>query len=247
MSSDVTWPSGVAKVVLAETDSTMAEAQRRLGDLAGPTWILALRQTAGRGRRGRAWQDPQGNFAATLIRKTDEPPARLALRSFVAALALHEALADLTHLPDAFALKWPNDVMLNGGKLSGILLESPGAGILSMGIGVNLHSAPDPDPEAAFPPVSLRQETGLAIRPEQLLDRLAPAFEHWDERLRTYGFDPIRTGFLRHVARLGQPLVARTLQAEFHGTFDGIDDNGALILATAEGARAIPAADIFFP
>ena len=123
----------------------MLEAARRLPDLRGPTWILALRQTAGRGRRGRAWTDPAGNFAATLVMRLDEPPARLALRSFVAALALHDALAAATGLPQGFALKWPNDVLLNGGKLSGILLESPGAGVLALGIGVNLRHAPEAD------------------------------------------------------------------------------------------------------
>lgn len=235
------------KLVLDEVDSTMLEAQRRLAGLTGPTWILALRQTAGRGRRGRVWTDPAGNFAATLVQRLDEPPARLALRSFVAALALHEALAELTRLPDAFALKWPNDVLLNGGKLSGILLESPGAGVLALGIGVNLRAAPAPEPGAAFPPVSLRAETGIALTPEALLDRLAPAFATWDTRLRTYGFEPIRTAFLARVTRLGQPLIARTLTEEIHGTFDTIDAQGSLVLRTPEGPRAIPAADIFFP
>lgn len=247
MSTDPGWPAGHERLVLAETDSTMLEAQRRLSGLKGPTWILALRQTAGRGRRGRAWTDPAGNFAATLIQRLDEPPARLALRSFVAALALHEALSDLTHLPGALVLKWPNDVLLNGGKLSGILLESPGAGILSLGIGVNLRAAPPAEPGAAFPPVDLRSETGIVVTPEQLLDRLAPAFATWDQRLKTYGFEPIRQAFLARVTRLGEPLIARSLTSETHGIFDTIDDSGALVLRTPEGRRAIPAADIFFP
>lgn len=241
------WPPGHEKLVLEETDSTMMEAQRRLPTLGSPTWILALRQTAGRGRRGRAWTDPAGNFAATLIQRMDEPPAKLALRSFVAALALREALTALTHLPAAFALKWPNDVLLNGGKLSGILLESPGAGVLAIGIGVNLRASPEPEPGAAFPPVNLRAETGITLAPEQLLDSLAPTFARWDARLRTYGFDPIRAAFLDGVARLGQPLIARTLTEEFRGTFETIDGSGALVLATPEGRRTIPAADIFFP
>ena len=138
-------------------------------------------------------------------------------------------------------------MLLNGGKLSGILLESPGSGILSLGIGVNLRASPEPDPAAAFPPVNLRAETGIALAPEQLLDRLAPAFATWDQRLRTYGFEPIRAAFLARVTRLGQPLIARTLTEDVQGTFDTIDDTGALVLATPQGRRAIPAADIFFP
>ncbi|MCW1932936.1 biotin--[acetyl-CoA-carboxylase] ligase [Pararhodobacter zhoushanensis] len=247
MSTNPDWPQGHERLVLSETDSTMAEALRRLPDLKAPTWILALRQTAGRGRRGRAWVDPSGNFAATLLQRLDEPPQQLALRSFVAALALHEALMGLTGLEAGFALKWPNDVLLNGGKLSGILLESPGQGVLSLGIGVNLRASPPADPAAAFPPVNLRTETGLTIQPEALLDHLAPAFATWDQRLRTYGFDPIRTAFLQRVTRLGQTLVARTMTEEVQGTFETIDATGSLVLRTAQGPRAIPAADIFFP
>ena len=225
----------------------MAEALRRLPDLKGPTWILALRQTAGRGRRGRAWVDPAGNFAATLIQRLDEPPAQLALRSFVAALALHDALVALTGLEAGFALKWPNDVLLNGGKLSGILLESPGQGVLSLGIGVNLRASPAAEPGAAFPPVNLRTETGITLTPEALLDRMAPAYEQWEQRLRQYGFDPIRTAFLQRVTRLGQTLIARTMTEEVQGTFETIDASGALVLRTGEGPRTISAADIFFP
>ncbi|MFN4101711.1 MAG: biotin--[acetyl-CoA-carboxylase] ligase, partial [Pararhodobacter sp.] len=222
MSTDTSWPEGHSKLVLPEVDSTMLEAQRRLPDLTGPTWILALRQTAGRGRRGRAWTDPAGNFAATLVMRSDDPPAKLALRSFVAALALHEALDGLTGLGAAYTLKWPNDVLLNGGKLSGILLESPGAGVLALGIGVNLRASPPADPEAAFPPVNLRTESGITLTPEALLNRLAPAFAAWETRLTTHGFEPIRNAFLSHVTRLGQPLIARTMTEEIRGTFETI-------------------------
>jgi BirA family biotin operon repressor/biotin-[acetyl-CoA-carboxylase] ligase len=234
-------------VVLAETDSTMAEAQRRAPDLTGPCWILALRQTAGRGRRGRAWIDPAGNFAATLVLRPGDAPSRLALRSFVAALALHDALTAATGMTEGFALKWPNDVLLNGGKLSGILLESLGQGALALGVGVNLRAAPAPEAGAAFPPVSLRAETGLTLTPEALLDHLAPAFDIWEQRLTTYGFEPIRAAFLARVARLGEPIIARTMTDTLHGVFEGIDDGGSLVLKTAAGRVSVPAADIFFP
>lgn len=225
----------------------MLEATRRLPGLTGPTWILAARQTAGRGRRGRAWADPGGNFAATLVMRTDLPPALLALRSFTAALALREALVALTGLEGRFALKWPNDVLLNGGKLSGILLESPGSGVLALGIGVNLSSAPPPDPDAAFAPVDLRSETGLSVPPDHLLDHLAPAFAAWEDRLRTYGFAPVRQAFLNHVTRLGETVIARTLRETHEGVFEGIDDSGALVLRTAQGRQSLPAADLYFP
>jgi BirA family biotin operon repressor/biotin-[acetyl-CoA-carboxylase] ligase len=174
------WPAGVGRQVLATTDSTMAEAARQAGRLDRPTWICALEQTAARGRRGRAWANPPGNFAASLVLRPAGPPAHAALRSFVAALALRDALAAATGRADALALKWPNDVLLNGGKVAGILLESAGAAGrvdgLVIGIGVNLAAAPDaaglgPD---AVPPVSLAGETGATIAPAAFLDLLGP-------------------------------------------------------------------------
>ncbi len=243
------WPAGVGRVILPETDSTNAEAARRAAMLTGPEWILTLRQTQGRGRRGRAWQDPAGNFAATYLCRPEGPPDRMALRSFVAALALHEALVNVTGRPESFALKWPNDVLLNGGKLAGILLESLGHGSgvshLAIGIGVNLRSAPEPE-EGATPPVSLMSKTGCAVAPEEFLDSLAPAFAHWEAQLVTYGFGPVRTAWLARAARLGEQITARTVRDTHIGSFEGIDATGALLLRCAQGRVAIPAADVYF-
>jgi BirA family biotin operon repressor/biotin-[acetyl-CoA-carboxylase] ligase len=246
LSADPPWPPGYGRVLLDRIDSTNAEALRRAADLPGPTWILARQQTAGRGRRGRNWSDPPGNFAATLAMRLAEPPARMALRSFAAALALHDALEGLTGLGPALALKWPNDLLLNGGKLSGILLEAGGDGLLALGIGVNLRQAPPADPAAAHPPVALRPETGFDIAPETLLSHLAAAYAEWEQRLTTCGFAPLRSAFLARAARLGQPVTARTLAETVSGIFETIDETGALILATPQGRRAIPAADIYF-
>ena len=235
--------------MLPEIDSTNAEAQRRAAAFGGPVWILALHQTHGRGRRGRAWHDPEGNFAATYLSRPDGPADQVALRSFVAALALHEALVQVTGRPEAFALKWPNDVLLNGGKLAGILLESigqrGGVGYLAIGIGVNLRAAPDAEP-GAVPPVGLMSETGCSVAPEEFLDLLAPAYARWEAQLATYGFGPIRTAWLDRAARLGAQITARTAGTEETGTFEGIDASGALVLRTATGRRSIPAADVYF-
>lgn len=247
LSTSPAWPQGYGRVVLAEVDSTNAHALRLLPTLSGPCWILALRQTAGRGRRGRGWSDPAGNFAATLAMRIDAAPAERALRSFVAALALHDALGALTGLESAFALKWPNDVLLNGGKVSGILLESTSDGALAVGIGVNLRSAPPADSEAHFAPVSIRAETGFDITPQTLLDHLAPAWARRENQLQTYGFAPIRAAFLERVARLGETIIARTMSDTFEGRFETIDETGALVLSTAHGRKIIPAADVFFP
>lgn len=235
-------------MILDEVDSTNAEAARRARDYAGPLWILAQRQVAGRGRRGRAWTDPPGNFSATLLLRPGVPAEALALRSFAAALALYDALVSVTGRAEGLALKWPNDVLLNGGKLAGILLETTGQSgtCLAIGIGVNLRSAPAPE-DGALRPVSLLSETGMNVTPGELLDQLAPAYAHRDAQLSVHGFAPLRTEWLMRAARLGQPVTARTMRATHAGTFEGLDHNGALLLRTAQGPLAIPAAEVFFP
>lgn len=244
------WPEGYGKRVLAEVDSTNAEAARIAGELSGPEWILALRQTNGRGRRGRAWVNPVGNFAATLVLQPRETPDKIALRSFVASLALYQALVTATGRAEMFALKWPNDVLLNGGKLAGILLESSGAGgnvaQFSIGIGVNLRQVPDVVDAGALRPVSLLSDTGVDIDPEGFLDLLAPAYAEWETRFLTYGFGPVREAWLARAARIGEVITARTSREEITGVFETVDEQGNLVLSTAKSRVAIAAADVFF-
>jgi BirA family transcriptional regulator, biotin operon repressor / biotin---[acetyl-CoA-carboxylase] ligase len=240
------WPAGVGREILAETDSTNAEALRRAaaGD-AGPLWILARRQTAARGRRGRAWASLPGNFAATLL---DRPPGPLALRSFVAALGLYDAMVAATGRPELFALKWPNDVLLSGGKLAGILLESGPAGTLVVGIGVNLAAAPEPEAleVEALRPVSLRAATGIAITPEDFLGLLAPAVQAWEDRFRADGFPPLRAAWLARARGLGEEVTARLPGRSHAGRFETVDETGALVLATPTGRLVLPAAEVHF-
>ncbi|WP_306116654.1 MULTISPECIES: biotin--[acetyl-CoA-carboxylase] ligase [unclassified Roseovarius] len=246
------WPEGYGKRVLARVDSTNAEAARIAPGLAGPEWILALEQSAARGRRGRGWVNPKGNFAATLVMHPGETPDKVALRSFVTSLALYDALVAATGRAEPFSLKWPNDVLLNGGKLAGILLESAGSGgrltHFAIGIGVNLKEAPGAPEveEGATRPVSLLSETGVAITPEEFLDLLAPAYARYEAQFTTYGFDPIRTAWLSRAARLGEVVTARTTRDEVTGTFETVDAAGNLVLSTAKSRVAIPAADVFF-
>ncbi|PZQ99269.1 MAG: biotin--[acetyl-CoA-carboxylase] ligase [Cereibacter sphaeroides] len=246
------WPAGVAKVALATVDSTNAEAARRAADTLEPTWISAGEQTGGRGRRGRPWASPRGNFYGTLLLHPTEAPEVVALRSFVAALALYDALVAITGLPQGFTLKWPNDVLLNHGKLAGILLESLGqgdhVGHLAIGIGVNLISTPGASQleQGAVPPVSLLTETGLRITPEAFLDVLAPAYARWEAVFVSEGFGPLRAVWLSRAARLGQVIRARTGTATREGVFETIDASGALVLRMPETTVAIPAAEVFF-
>ena len=252
LSTDLRWPAGYGRVILDEVDSTLDEAARISGQVAQPTWILAHRQTAARGRRGRPWQNPPGNFSATLVLHPAGPADQVALRSFVAALALYDTCAMATGRGECFSLKWPNDVLLNGGKLAGILLESAGQGRgvqrLFIGIGVNLAAAPEMaevEP-GAVRPVSLLSETGARVTPDEFLDLLAASYAAWEDRFTTYGFAPVREAWLRHAARLGEVITARSGTSETQGTFETVDDAGNLVLNTAKGRMAISAADVFF-
>ena len=121
------WPQGVGRRVLSTVDSTMAEGARIAPTLAGPEWVLAHAQTAGHGRRGRAWASPSGNFMASLVMRPTEPPEVVALRSFVAALALRDAVQDATGRADGLALKWPNGEVEPGAVPPVSLLSETGA------------------------------------------------------------------------------------------------------------------------
>ncbi|PJF08239.1 biotin--[acetyl-CoA-carboxylase] ligase [Pseudorhodobacter sp. MZDSW-24AT] len=246
------WPEGTARVLLPQVDSTNAEAFRRAPQLAGPAWILAAEQSSGRGRRARPWSSPPGNAYATLVMHLQDTPAQIALRSFVAALALHDALSSVMKTPQGLSLKWPNDVLLNGGKVAGILLECQSAGqgrqTLAIGIGVNLIAHPplsEVEP-GATPPVSVLSESGMRVSPEAFLTPLAAAFAAWEARFATEGFAPIRSAWLMQAARLGEPIRARTGTQERHGVFESIDADGNLVLRTPQATLAIPAAEVFF-
>lgn len=246
------WPEGYGLHELQSVDSTLNEAARIAPSITGPLWIMAHEQTVARGRRGRVWTHPKGNLAATLVIRPQGDLEQAALRSFVAALALFDACVGVTGRTAGLSLKWPNDVLLNGGKLAGILLESTGHGRevshLAIGIGVNLAEAPDAgqvEPNAVRP-ASLLSETGAQVTPQDFLTELAAAYARYEVQFTTYGFEPIRTAWLGRAARLGEVITARTATSETVGSFETVDAGGNLVLNTAKGRVNIPAADVYF-
>lgn len=251
MSIKPDWPDGVGHFHFDDVSSTLDVAREQAGHYPNATWFTATRQTASRGRRGRPWVAPVGNFYGTLSVPCADPETA-SLRSFVAALALHDALRAVMGDGPTLALKWPNDVLLNGGKVAGILLESLNAGGrmwgVAVGIGVNLIAAPAMDQveNGAVYPVSVKGESGVDATPDGFLSQLALAFAHWDAQLTTYGFGPIRTAWLDRAARLGETITARLPNGDVTGRFDTVDENGYLVLNTAKGPRSIAAADVFF-
>lgn len=237
-------------LVLDEIDSTNAEARRRAeAGEGGPLWIAARRQTAGRGRYGRAWDTASRNLAATLLTTTDKPPAEAAQISFVAALAVFE-LAE-AYVPRALlALKWPNDVLLDNAKMSGVLVESgpSEAGLwLAVGIGVNLASHPTGiEKPATHLGAHLRADRSAPPSFEQALRELADAFEHWRDLWERNGFTPIRRAWTERAAGLGAPATARLGSETVHGVAEAMEPDGALRLRLPDGsARRITAGDVF--
>lgn len=246
------FPHEYDKLVFTEVDSTNAHAARMAKDLNRSTWILGLKQTAARGRRGRKWVNPEGNFSATLVLFANESEQTLALRSFITSLALFDALVIVIGHSDLLSLKWPNDVLLNGGKIAGILLETisleAGRKALSIGVGVNLITAPNMAQIEgnATPPVSLFSVTGVRVAPEPFLDYFASCYAVREAEFLRNGFLPIRKAWLEHAARIGEGIIARLPKREIFGLFDTIDEKGHLVLKTQQGKELIASADIFF-
>jgi BirA family biotin operon repressor/biotin-[acetyl-CoA-carboxylase] ligase len=234
--------TGVRIAAYGELDSTNSEA-RRLAQAGepGPLWITAERQTAGRGRRGRVWDSAPGNLAATLLLRPEAPIAIVGQLSFVAALAVAE-MAALFAPQAAISVKWPNDVLAEGRKLAGILLEA-GPGWLAIGIGVNLASFPQ---GTAFPATSLAQ-LGLAPpTPDDALSVLAARFAHWYALWMAEGFETVRAAWLARAGGLGLPIRARLPHETREGVFEGIDSAGALLLNEQGLVSAIAAGEVFF-
>lgn len=244
-------PGTVGRLVLDSIDSTNAEAARRArAGEPGPLWILAHRQTAGRGRQGRRWVAPEGNLSATLLLRPDQPTRAIAQLSFAACLAVAEAM-DAVLPAGSVALKWPNDALVNGRKAAGVLLDCAGRGThpdwVAIGVGINLTRMPDDAAPGSAPPTCLTAEGAAASTPEEALDRLAPRMEFWCGVHADQGFAPLRAAWLARAAGLGRRIEARLPDRVLTGIFEDVDTEGALVLRGPTGAQRIAAADLIFP
>ena len=223
---------------VAETGSTNDDvaALAKAGAPEG-LWLRAERQTGGRGRQGRGWHSPEGNlYASTLVRlhPSDPPAPSLAM---VAAVALQEVVSAYAPVHQVL-IKWPNDLLVEGAKLAGILLERSDDAVV-IGIGVNLAEHPE---WLERPATSLRALTGSAPDPAVFLETLADAFARWLGRWRGEGLAPVRSRWLAAAHPIGTALST----SAGDGLFEGLDDTGALRLRLADGtSRVIHAGDIF--
>ncbi|MFC5504716.1 MULTISPECIES: biotin--[acetyl-CoA-carboxylase] ligase [Hyphomicrobiales] len=240
--------AGYRLIIRDEVGSTMEEARRALhqGD-PGLLWIVARSQNAGRGRHGRHWTSPPGNLYASLLLVNPCEPALAPQLGFVAGLALHDAAARVTGLvAPRLALKWPNDLLIDGAKCSGLLLEGEsGAGRFAViaGLGINIASCAQGTPY----PASFLRAHAPDVTIEAVLEALAEA---WAQRFaiwcRPGGFGPIREAWLERAAFLGETITIRPPSGAVTGVFVGLDPGGRLLLETSTGTQTFDAGDLFF-
>ena len=236
--------AGARIVRHAELGSTNAEALRLATEgEGGPLWVVADRQTAGRGRRGRTWISQPGNLYASLLLSDPAPAALWPQLSFVAALAVHDAVDAVDPgRTRQIALKWPNDLLLAGAKFAGILIEGSRTrevGVVVIGIGVNCASHPEGTDYPATHLEGVPPDRLLAALSAKMLARLA----QWS---RGEGFAEIRADWLARAAGLGEELRVALPDREVVGRFEALDPSGTLVLRQADGTAAtIAAGDVF--
>ncbi|MDR3374124.1 MAG: biotin--[acetyl-CoA-carboxylase] ligase [Ancalomicrobiaceae bacterium] len=259
---------GYRLVTFKTIGSTNTEAMARLkaGD-PGRLWVFSSEQTAGKGRRGRNWVTFRGNFAGSLALVVDVPPAKAATLGFVAGLAVRRALlrvvstASVSLVLDGadtlptngrgrgrIELKWPNDLIVEGAKLAGILLEAEPlpSGLLGVviGIGVNVVSAPTDLPY----PVTSLADLGVSLEADLLLHALVEA---WPDLYRIWsepdGMQDIGREWLAGAAGVGGPVAVQVGGRVFRGIFETIDAEGRLMVVDERGVRhAIAAGEVHF-
>ena len=238
--------AGVRHIAYEALGSTNAEALAlaRAGE-RGPVWISAATQNAGRGRRGSTWTSAPGNLFATLLLTDPSPPEAAPQLSFVTALALHDAVAECApQVGPLLKVKWPNDLLLGGAKLAGILIEGENcpAFAVAAGIGVNCVTHPS---DTAYPATDLAA-AGALVTPAQVLYVLSLAMtrrlEQWQ---RGQGFAAVRADWLKRAAGLGQDIRVRLPEREMSGRFQGLDDAGRLLLQGPNGVTTVTAGEVF--
>jgi len=230
---------------IASTNDAGSSFLREMGD--SDHWFVADEQTGGRGRLGRQWSSPKGNLYASLALRAPCPIEYGFQLGFVAALSIYDAVASFGTIKDGLSLKWPNDVLSHGAKLSGILVEGSvlpdGVFGAVIGCGINVRSHPLDTP---YPATDLAEQ-GLSMTVEELFAALAKSFRaNLDCFDKGNGFRYIRSRWIEHARGIGGPISVRQANDVIEGTFQGLDDQGKLLLAQDGKVTAIIAGDVFY-
>ena len=240
-------PSGYGLAAFDTVASTNDEAKRLLrAGAPAPTLVWARAQAGGRGRDGRSWISPAGNVYASLMLRPAGTPLVVAQLGFVTALAVAEALAARVA---GVEIKWPNDVLVDGRKIAGILLESEGVradgvdGLIS-GFGINVAHHPE---HTRLTATSLHAAGARDATVEAVLEATLESFDRWHALWAAQGFAPVRAAWRARAKGIGTRIQVRLPRETLEGVFRDIDARGALELETADGVRHITAGDVFFP
>lgn len=209
------------------------------------TVVVAREQTAGRGRLNRVWFSPPGNLYMSVILRPAVAPPRAAEFGFVGAVAVAEAVESCLPGAATTRLKWPNDVLVDGAKVGGVLLESrlDGQDVrwMVLGVGLNVLQGPENTP---YPATSLNRAGALGQTAETMLPLLLRRLSAWRELWRRRGFAPVRAEWLRRGHAWGEVMEVRTGASPVRGRFAGLDDDGALLLETPGGGQRITAGEV---
>ncbi len=241
-------PDGCTLIERRSVGSTNDEARALANEGASDgTVVWAREQTAGRGRRGRDWTSPIGNLYTSTILRPARPAGEAAQLSLVVAVALADALSAVLPATAEIACKWPNDVLVDGSKVAGILLESQGNGAavswIIIGCGVNVASHPD---ITAYPATDVDTVCGAPVVLETVLEHYLNKLFVWRDRWLESGIEPVRRAWVDRAAGLGGPITVRLPDRELTGRFYDMDVDGALLLELPDGARQrITAGDVF--
>lgn len=238
--------SGMLQYDSVGSTNDVAKELGRQGKADG-TVVFAREQTAGRGRRGRVWQSPPGNLYVSLLLRPDAPVPRVAQLGFVTALGLGDALLDIAGRAIEPHYKWPNDVLVRGRKLAGILLESEtGADgrldFVVIGVGVNILTAPE---TVENPSTSLAAEGVTGVTPAEMLAAFAKRFGRWERRWQRVGFAPVRKAWMSRATGLGEQIRVRLERTTLLGRFVDLDHDGTLLLDAEDGRHRVAAGEIF--
>jgi len=222
---------------LPEVDSTNDEALRRATSGEGaPFWLTADRQTGGKGRRGRSWISDGGNLFATLVYPAGLLPAEIGRLPLVTAVVVHATLGNLLAENADLKIKWPNDVLIGGRKISGILIEQHQIGdqaLVAIGIGINIQSRP----EIENYPTACLADWRADLTADLVWSELDHQFARWIAVWSAEnGFGSVRTQWLLHAAGFGEAIVIAGEKGSKAGIFDSLDENGYLILRHDDGS-----------
>jgi len=250
MTREVDLPNRFRLLAFDRIDSTNEEAKRlaMAGENDGAV-VWARSQSAGRGRRGRDWRSEEGNLYCSVLLRPKCHAQRALQLSFVAAVAMADAVASVLPKGTFVHCKWPNDVLVEGRKVSGILLESQAVALggmdwLVVGAGLNISYFPE---DVEYPATSLLAQGAVGVSPEDMLESFTRRFTAGMVTWKNVGFEPIRRAWIRRGAGVGKEITVRLERETMTGIFKTLDKDGALILSQDGIEKRITAGDVFVP